>query len=190
VAAQDGQGIAMKVTPTPLPQVLIIEPKIFGDQRGFFLESFNERVFNEATGMDIHFVQDNHSRSTKGVLRGLHYQIKQPQGKLVRVVRGSVFDVAVDLRRSSAHFGRWFGVELSEENNRQLWVPPGFAHGFLVTSDTADFLYKTTDYYAPEFERCVAWNDPMIGVQWPLDTEPQLSVKDKAGAFLADALVF
>ena len=178
----------MKVTATSLPEVLIIEPKVFGDQRGFFFESFNQKAFNDATGLDAKFVQDNHSRSTKGVLRGLHYQIQQPQGKLVRVVRGAVFDVAVDIRKSSPNFGAWVGVELSEENHRQLWVPPGFAHGFLVTSDTADFLYKTTDYYAPEFERCVAWNDPEIGVEWPLaGIEPQLSVKDQAGVLLADS---
>ncbi len=175
----------MKVSPSSLPEVLIIEPKVYGDSRGFFFESFNQRAFNEATGLDAKFVQDNHSRSTKGVLRGLHYQIQQPQGKLVRVVRGSVFDVAVDIRKSSSNFGRWVGVELTEENHRQLWVPPGFAHGFLVTSDTADFLYKTTDYYAPEFERSVAWNDPAIGVEWPLDgVAPQLSAKDKAGVSL------
>ena len=178
----------MKVSPSALPEVLIIEPKVFGDSRGFFFESFNQRAFNEATGLDAKFVQDNHSRSTKGVLRGLHYQIQQPQGKLVRVVRGSVFDVAVDIRKSSPNFGRWVGVELTEENHRQLWVPPGFAHGFLVTSDTADFLYKTTDYYAPEFERSVAWNDPAIGVEWPLDgVAPQLSAKDKAGVSLENA---
>jgi dTDP-4-dehydrorhamnose 3,5-epimerase len=175
----------MKVTPTALPEVLIIEPKVFGDQRGFFFESFNQKAFNDATGLDAQFVQDNHSRSTKGVLRGLHYQIQQPQGKLVRVVRGSVFDVAVDIRKSSAHFGRWVGVELTEESHRQLWVPAGFAHGFLVTSDTADFLYKTTDYYAPEFERCLAWNDPGVGVEWPLaGVVPQLSGKDQAGSSL------
>ena len=180
----------MKVTPTALPEVLIIEPKVFGDQRGFFFESFNQKAFNDATGLYAKFVQDNHSRSTKGVLRGLHYQIQQPQGKLVRVVRGSVFDVAVDIRKSSAHFGRWVGVELSEENHRQLWVPPGFAHGFLVTSDTADFLYKTTDYYAPEFERCLAWNDPGVGVEWPLaGNAPQLSGKDQAGGLLENAHV-
>ncbi len=178
----------MKASPTVLPEVLVIEPKVFGDSRGFFFESFNQRVFNEATGLDAKFVQDNHSRSAKGVLRGLHYQVRQPQGKLVRVVRGSVFDVAVDIRKSSPNFGRWVGVELTEENHRQLWVPPGFAHGFLVTSDTADFLYKTTDYYAPEFERCVAWNDPAIGVEWPLGgMAPQLSAKDKAGVSLANA---
>ena len=176
----------MKASPTVLPEVLIIEPKVVGDSRGFFFESFNQRVFNEATGLDVAFVQDNHSRSAKGVLRGLHYQVQQPQGKLVRVVRGSVFDVAVDIRKSSPNFGRWVGVELTEENHRQLWVPPGFAHGFLVTSDTADFLYKTTDYYAPEFERCLAWDDPAIGVEWPLaDTRPQLSAKDRAGVLLS-----
>jgi dTDP-4-dehydrorhamnose 3,5-epimerase len=178
----------MKISSTVLPEVLIIEPKVFGDSRGFFFESFNQRAFNEATGLDAEFVQDNHSRSAKGVLRGLHYQVQQPQGKLVRVVRGSVFDVAVDIRKSSPYFGRWVGVELTEENHRQLWVPPGFAHGFLVTSDTADFLYKTTDYYAPEFERCVAWNDPAIGIEWPLGgMTPQLSAKDKAGVSLANA---
>ena len=181
----------MKVTATALPEVLIIEPKVFGDRRGFFFESFNQRAFNDATGLDTQFVQDNHSRSVKGVLRGLHYQIQQPQGKLVRVVRGSVFDVAVDIRKSSANFGRWVGVTLSDENHRQLWVPAGFAHGFLVTSDTAEFLYKTTDYYAPEFERCIAWNDPSIGVEWPLAGDlPQLSGKDQAGASLAGAQVF
>ena len=180
----------MNVTPTALPEVLIIEPKVFGDQRGFFFESFNQKAFNNATGLEAKFVQDNHSRSTKGVLRGLHYQIQQPQGKLVRVVRGAVFDVAVDIRNSSPNFGRWVGVELSEENHRQLWVPPGFAHGFLVTSDTADFLYKTTDYYAPEFERCLAWDDPGVGVEWPLaGNAPQLSGKDQAGGLLANAQV-
>ncbi len=181
----------MKVTATALPEVLIIEPKVFGDVRGFFFESFNQRAFNEATGLQVSFVQDNHSRSGKGVLRGLHYQIQQPQGKLVRVVRGSVFDVAVDIRKSSPNFGRWVGIELTDENNRQLWVPPGFAHGFLVTSESADFLYKTTDYYAPQFERCIVWNDPEIGVAWPLKgTVPQLSTKDRAGVVLARAQVF
>lgn len=181
----------MKVTPTALPEVLIIEPKVFGDSRGFFYESFNQVAFNKATGLNVNFVQDNHSRSAKGVLRGLHYQIQQPQGKLVRVVRGAVFDVAVDLRRSSPNFGRWVGVELSDENNKQLWMPVGFAHGFLVTSDSADFLYKTTDYYAPEFERGIAWNDPSIGVLWPLEgLALQLSNKDRVGASLANAQVF
>ena len=180
----------MQVTATDLPEVMIIEPKVFGDARGFFLESFNAKAFAEATGVDLPFVQDNHSRSAQGVLRGLHYQIKQAQGKLVRVVRGSVFDVAVDVRRSSPNFGHWVGVELTEDNNRQLWVPPGFAHGFLVLSASADFLYKTTDYYAPEHERSVLWNDPAIGIDWPLLGEPLLSGKDKAGVLLKDAEVF
>ncbi len=180
----------MKVTPTEIDEVKIIEPEVFGDARGFFLESFNARRFAEATGVDLPFVQDNHSRSARGVLRGLHYQIRQPQGKLVRVVRGMVFDVAVDVRRSSDSFGAWVGVELSEDNNRQLWVPPGFAHGFLVCSESADFLYKTTDYYAPQDERCVLWNDPAIGIAWPLDGAPRLSVKDQAGVLLKDAEVF
>ncbi|MDF3822169.1 dTDP-4-dehydrorhamnose 3,5-epimerase [Leptospira sp. 96542] len=180
----------MKVIPTALPEVLILEPKVFGDARGFFFESFNQKVFNDATGTDHQFVQDNHSRSAKGVLRGLHYQIQQPQGKLVRVVRGSVFDVAVDLRRNSPRFGRWVGLELSAENQRQLWVPPGFGHGFLVVSESAEFLYKTTDYYAPEHERCVIWNDPTLGIAWPLELledQPQLSEKDSRGAALAQA---
>ncbi len=180
----------MKVIPTDLPEVLILEPRVFGDARGFFFESFNQRVFNEATGTDYHFVQDNHSRSAKGVLRGLHYQIRQPQGKLVRVVAGSVYDVAVDLRKSSPNFGKWVGVELSEKNQRQLWVPPGFGHGFMVTSESADFLYKTTDYYAPEYERCVIWNDARIGIRWPGDVTPLLSEKDRAGAPLGGAEVF
>lgn len=180
----------MKVTPTTLPGLLILEPKVFGDSRGFFMESFNARTFRELTGLDVDFVQDNHSRSGKGVLRGLHYQIQQAQGKLVRVVRGSVFDVAVDLRRSSPTFGKWEGVELSEENQRQLWIPPGFAHGFLVTSDSADFLYKTTDYYAPEHERSLLWNDPAVGVAWPLEGEPLLSAKDVAGKGLAECETF
>lgn len=180
----------MQVIPTLLPEVLIIEPKVFGDARGFFFESFNERAFHQATGLAVNFVQDNHSRSAQWVLRGLHFQLKQPQGKLVRVVRGSVFDVAVDLRRSSPTFGRWVGVELSESNHRQLWVPPGFGHGFLVTSESADFLYKTTDYYAPEHERCVAWNDPAIGIEWPLAAPPVLSGKDQQGQLLARAEVY
>jgi dTDP-4-dehydrorhamnose 3,5-epimerase len=172
----------MKTTPTAIPGVLIIEPKVFGDARGFFFESFNQKAFNDATGTDHQFVQDNHSRSAKGVLRGLHYQLNQPQGKLVRVVRGAVFDVAVDIRPDSPAFGRWVGVELTEDNHKQLWLPPGLAHGFLVLSDTADFLYKTTDYYAPEFERCLAWDDPAVGVEWPLEgLEPKLSAKDLAG---------
>ena len=181
----------MKVTQTALPEVLIVEPIVLGDTRGFFFESFNLRAFNHATGLDVNFVQDNHSRSGKGVLRGLHYQIEQTQGKLVRVVRGSVFDVAVDIRRPSPNYGKWVGVELTEENNRQLWVPPGFAHGFLVTSDSADFLYKTTDYYAKEFERSIAWNDATIGVEWPLaGSVPKLSSKDLEGVPLAQAVVF
>ena len=180
----------MKVSPSALPEVLIIEPKVYGDSRGFFFESFNQRAFNEATGLDAKFVQDNHSRSAKGVLRGLHYQIQQPQGKLVRAVRGSVFDVAVDIRKSSPNFGKWVGVELSEQNQRQLWVPPGFAHGFIVTSDSADFLYKTTAYYAPQFERCIAWDDAAIGIEWPARLAPQLSAKDSTGLLLAAAQVF
>jgi dTDP-4-dehydrorhamnose 3,5-epimerase len=180
----------MKVIATPLQGVLLLEPKVFGDARGFFMESFNARAFREVTGLDVSFVQDNHWRSAGGVLRGLHYQIHQAQGKLVRVVRGSVFDVAVDLRRSSETFGKWYGCELSEENNRQLWLPPGFGHGFLVTSESADFLYKTTDYYAPEHERSLAWDDPAVGVEWPLDGPPQLSAKDRAGKPLAECEVF
>ena len=180
----------MKVVPTALPDVLIIEPQVFGDERGFFFESFNERKFRELTGVTLPFVQDNHSKSAKGVLRGLHYQVQQAQGKLVRVVSGAVYDVAVDLRRSSPHFGKWVGVELSGENKRQLWVPPGFGHGFVVTTDSAEFLYKTTYYYAPEYERAILWNDPALGIDWPLEGEPQLSGKDKAGKLLADAEVF
>jgi dTDP-4-dehydrorhamnose 3,5-epimerase len=184
----------MNVTRTAIPDVLIFEPKVFGDARGFFFESFNERAFRDLAGLDLRFVQDNHSRSAKGVLRGLHYQLQQPQGKLVRVVRGAVFDVAVDIRRSSPTFGKWVGTELSEENHRQLWVPPGFAHGFLVLSDSADFLYKTTDYYAPQHERCIAWNDAGIGVAWPLAqagvAQPALSAKDQAGKSLATADLF
>ncbi|QDL39145.1 dTDP-4-dehydrorhamnose 3,5-epimerase [Rhodoferax sediminis] len=180
----------MNIIPTAIPDVLIIEPKVFGDARGFFFESFNQQAFNQATGLDVHFVQDNHSRSAKGVLRGLHYQIQQPQGKLVRVVRGAVFDVAVDIRKGSPTFGKWLGVELTEDNHRQMWVPPGFAHGFVVLSDSADFLYKTTDYYAPQHERCIAWNDPNIGIQWPVVTEPSLSAKDQQGRALHDAEAF
>ncbi len=172
----------MKVTPTSVADVLIIEPKVFGDERGFFFESFNQRAFNAATGTDLSFVQDNHSRSAKGVLRGLHFQVDQPQGKLVRVVRGSVFDVAVDIRPQSPTFGKWFGLELNEHNNLQLWVPPGLAHGFLVLSDSADFLYKTTDYYAPAQERCIAWDDPTLAIGWPLSgSAPTQSAKDAAG---------
>lgn len=180
----------MKSTRLAIPDVVLIEPKVFGDARGFFFESFNQKAFDEATGTRHDFVQDNHSRSRKGVLRGLHYQIEQPQGKLVRVVRGSVFDVAVDIRKSSPTFGQWVGAELTEENQHQLWVPPGFAHGFVVLSDTADFLYKTTDYYAPEHERCIAWNDPDIGVDWHFDGEPSLSAKDAQGVAFKAAQVF
>jgi dTDP-4-dehydrorhamnose 3,5-epimerase len=180
----------MNVVKTAIPGLLIVEPKVFGDSRGFFMESYNGKAFQDATGLDVNFVQDNHSRSGKGVLRGLHYQIEQAQGKLVRVVRGSVFDVAVDLRKASPTFGKWVGVELSEENHRQFWIPPGFAHGFLVTSESADFLYKTTDYYAPQFERSLAWNDPTVGVVWPLEGEPLLSAKDVAGKGLAECETF
>lgn len=180
----------MNVIKTELPDVLILEPRVFGDARGFFYESFNARAFAEATGRHVTFVQDNHSRSAKNVLRGLHYQIKQPQGKLVRVAAGEVFDVAVDLRKSSPTFGKWTGALLSAENKRMLWVPEGFAHGFLVLSDSADFLYKTTDYYAPAHERCVAWDDAEIGIQWPLSGPPTLAAKDAAGKNLGDAEVF
>lgn len=180
----------MRMIPTAIPDVLIIEPRVFGDTRGFFLESFNQRSFNEATGLDEQFVQDNHSRSAKGVLRGLHYQIEHPQGKLVRVVQGCVFDVAVDLRASSPTFGEWVGVELSAENFRQLWVPAGFAHGFVVLSESADFLYKTTDYYYPEHERCIVWDDRVLAIDWPLVTEPVVSVKDKLGLAFESAEKF
>lgn len=172
----------MQIVEKALNGVVLLEPKVFGDERGFFMETFNERVFRELTGVTLDFVQDNHSRSARNVLRGLHYQIQQPQGKLVRVVSGSVFDVAVDMRRSSPTYGQWFGAALTAQNKRQMWVPPGFAHGFVVTSDTADFLYKTTDYWAPEFERSLAWNDPTVGVAWPVEGEPLLSAKDKSGA--------
>lgn len=182
----------MNAIPTGIPGVVILEPKVFGDDRGFFFESFNLEVFNRTLGLDVAFVQDNHSRSAQGVLRGLHYQIGQPQGKLVRVVRGAVFDVAVDVRRSSPTFGRWVGFDLSEENHRQLWIPPGFAHGFYVLSGSADFLYKTTDYYAPALERGIAWNDPEIGIAWPTRGQgrPLVSVKDGKAPRLADAQVF
>ena len=180
----------MKVTPTAIPDVLLIEPKVFGDDRGFFFESFNERSFTELTGLAPKFVQDNHSKSAKNVLRGLHYQIRQPQGKLVRVVAGEVFDVAVDMRKSSPTFGKWVGEILSAENKKQLWLPEGFAHGFLVLSESAEFLYKTTDYYAPEHERCLAWNDPSLGIDWPLTGEPLLSGKDKLGKSLSDVETF
>ncbi len=172
----------MEVIPTRIPDVLILEPRVHGDARGFFLESFNAHTFHGMTGIDATFVQDNHSRSSRGVLRGLHYQIRHPQGKLVRVSHGSVFDVVVDLRRGSSTFGQWVGAELSGENFRQLWIPPGFAHGFLVLSDNADVLYKTTDYYAPEYERSLLWNDPVLAIEWPLaGLQPTLSVKDRDG---------
>lgn len=181
----------MTVTRTALPEVLIIEPKVFGDERGFFFESFNAKAFNEAVGREVTFVQDNHSRSARGVLRGLHYQIDHTQGKLVRVVSGSVFDVAVDLRRSSPDFGKWVGIELDATSHRQLWVPEGFGHGFVVTSDTADFLYKTTDYWAPKSERCIVWNDATLGIDWPIgDTAPVVSAKDAQGSAFVDAEVF
>ena len=180
----------MKVIRTALPDVLILEPKVYGDERGFFFESYNEKVLAEVAGVTAHFVQDNHSRSAKNVLRGLHYQIKQPQGKLVRVIAGEVFDVAVDLRKNSSTFGKWAGFNLSAENKRMAWIPPGFAHGFLVLSDAAEFLYKTTDYWAPEHERCIAWNDPDLGIQWPLSGEVQLSGKDRQGAAFSAAEVF
>lgn len=182
--------MATQVTSTAFPEVKIIEPQVFGDARGFFYESFNARKFAETVQDGVEFVQDNHSRSVKGVLRGLHYQIQHPQGKLVRVVEGEVFDVVVDIRRSSPNFGKWEGVCLSAANKRQLWVPPGFAHGFCVTSDSAEFLYKTTDYWYPEFERSLLWNDPALGIEWPLDAEPQLAAKDAAGRSLAEAEVF
>ena len=175
----------MKVTPTAIPEMLVIEPRVFGDDRGFFFESFNRQAFREATGLDVDFVQDNHSKSAKNVLRGLHYQLPpKAQGKLVRVVQGEVFDVAVDLRKGSKSFGQWVGETLSAENKKQLWIPPGFAHGFLTLSDTAEFLYKTTDYYAPEYERCIRWNDSGIGIAWPLVAMPSLSARDaSAGEF-------
>lgn len=181
----------MKVIETALPEVLILEPQVFGDERGFFFESFNARCFAEATGLQRDFVQDNHSRSARGVLRGLHYQLQQAQGKLVRVSAGEVYDVAVDVRRSSANFGKWVGVHLSAENKRQLWVPEGFAHGFLVLSDYAEFLYKTTDYYAPAHERCIYWDDAQLAIDWPLDgLTPQLSLKDQQGVSLSEAETF
>ena len=181
----------MLVTATAIPDVLILEPKVFGDERGFFFESYNRRAFREATGRDADFVQDNHSRSARRVLRGMHYQIRQPQGKLVRVTAGEVFDAVVDLRKSSPTFGKWVGVTLSAANRRMLWVPEGFAHGFLVTSETAEFLYKTTDYYAPEHERSLLWNDPTVGIDWPLaGAQPLLKPKDAAGSPLAEATAF
>jgi dTDP-4-dehydrorhamnose 3,5-epimerase len=189
----------MQIIPTAIPDVLLFEPKVFGDARGFFYESFNQRVFFEAlpatarsdqAGKPLQFVQDNHSKSARHVLRGLHYQIRQPQGKLVRVIAGEVFDVAVDIRADSATFGQSVGMLLSSENRRQAWIPPGFAHGFVVLSETAEFLYKTTDYWAPEYERCIAWNDPAIGIDWPMDAVPLLSAKDQLGLALADAEIF
>ena len=180
----------MKVTPTSIPEVLVFEPTVFGDDRGFFYESYNAREFSQMTGLSVNFVQDNHSRSARNVLRGLHYQIRQPQGKLMRVISGAIFDVVVDIRASSPFFGRWIGVELSAENRRQLWVPPGFAHGFVVTSEAAECLYKTTDYWSPEHERSILWNDPALAIEWPLAGEPMLSGKDSHGKLLADAEVF
>lgn len=180
----------MQATPTAIPDVVILEPKVFGDERGFFFESFNARAFKEATGLEREFVQDNHSKSARNVLRGLHYQIQQAQGKLVRVVEGEVFDVAVDIRRASPTFGQWVGVHLSGENKKQLWVPEGFAHGFVVLSETAEFLYKTTDYYSPSFERSILWNDPDLDIQWPISGEPQLSAKDGAASRFRDAETF
>ncbi len=180
----------MKIIPTRIPDVLIVEPQVFGDERGFFLESYNQQRWTELTGLQTTFVQDNHSRSEKGVLRGLHYQTQQTQGKLVRVVQGEVFDVAVDLRKLSATFGQWVGCHLSAENKRQFWVPQGFAHGFLVISESAEFLYKTTDYYAPEFEQCIRWDDADLAIEWPLDGKPVLSGKDAAGIAFKDAVCF
>nr|WP_288498734.1 dTDP-4-dehydrorhamnose 3,5-epimerase [uncultured Pseudomonas sp.] len=180
----------MHIIQTAIPEVLILEPKVFGDERGFFFESFNARAFSEATGLNPNFVQDNHSRSQQGVLRGLHYQVEQTQGKLVRVTAGEVYDVAVDLRRQSPTFGQWVGAHLSAENKRQLWVPEGFAHGFLVLSEFAEFLYKTTDYYAPAHERCIRWDDPKLAIAWPLQGEPKLSAKDQQGLSFDEADVF
>jgi dTDP-4-dehydrorhamnose 3,5-epimerase len=180
----------MKATRCAIPDLMLLEPRVFGDERGFFFESFNQRKFAELTGSHTPFVQDNHSRSSQGVLRGLHYQIRQPQGKLVRVVAGEVFDVAVDLRRASSTFGQSVGVRLSAENHRQFWIPPGFAHGFVVLSQSADFLYKTTDFWAPEHERCLAWNDPQLAIDWPIQESPQVSAKDQQGCALAQAEVF
>jgi dTDP-4-dehydrorhamnose 3,5-epimerase len=179
--------VPFTVIPTALPEVLILEPRVFGDDRGFFYESFNGRDFARITGLDVQFVQDNHSRSARNVLRGLHYQIQHPQGKLVRVTVGAVFDVAVDMRRGSPNFGKWAGVELSADNKRQLWVPPGFAHGFVVLSESAEFLYKTTDYWYPEFERSLRWNDPQVNIAWPLSEAPQLAKKDAEGSPFASA---
>ncbi|MNM45775.1 dTDP-4-dehydrorhamnose 3,5-epimerase [compost metagenome] len=180
----------MNIIATAIPDVLIIEPKVFADERGFFLESFNARNFAQMTGVDVAFVQDNHSRSEKGVLRGLHYQVENTQGKLVRVVHGEIRDIAVDLRKSSPTFGQWVAVNLSADNHRQLWIPPGFAHGFAVISDSAEFLYKTTDYYNPGADRCIRWDDPQLDIDWRLETPPVLSEKDKVGVSLAEAELF
>jgi len=180
----------MRTIATAIPDLKILEPKVYGDARGFFMESYNRQAFKEATGEEVDFVQDNHTRSTKNVLRGLHYQIKQAQGKLVRVVAGLVYDVAVDLRKDSETFGQWAGVELSSDNQRQVWVPPGFAHGFLVLSETADFLYKTTEYYAPEQERCIRWNDPTLNINWPVEGVAKLSEKDRQGVSFKEAEVY
>lgn len=179
-----------QVIETALSSVLVLEPTVYGDERGFFFESFNQRDFRQATGLEVQFVQDNHSKSSRGVLRGLHYQIEHPQGKLVRVTQGRVFDVCVDLRRRSPHFGKWFGFELSAENKRQIWIPPGFAHGFLVMSDMAEFLYKTTEYWYPEHERTLRWNDPRVGIDWPLSGAPLLAAKDLEGKLLEQADLF
>lgn len=180
----------MKISPTSIPDVVVIEPTVFGDDRGFFFESFNATQFRQAIGTEFTFVQDNHSRSKRNVLRGLHYQIKQAQGKLMRVIAGEVFDVAVDIRKNAPTFGQWVGEILSAENKKQFWVPPGFAHGFLVLSETADFVYKTTDYYAPEHERCIAWNDPILNISWPIKGAPELSKKDREGLLFQNAEVF
>lgn len=182
--------MSFKVVPTALPEVLILEPQVFGDSRGFFYESFNSREFERATGLKCNFVQDNHSLSTKNVLRGLHYQVQRSQGKLVRVVAGEVFDVAVDMRRKSPNFGKWVGVSLSSENKQQLWIPEGFAHGFVVTSETAEFVYKVTDYWSPEHERSLIWNDSHVGIEWPIDGRPILAAKDAAGKKLVEADLF
>ena len=180
----------MNIIRTAIPEVLIFEPRVFADDRGFFLESWNQRKSREAFGFDVNFVQDNRSRSNRDVLRGMHYQIEQPQGKLVSVIRGSIFDVAVDMRKSSPNFGKWVSAELSEDNQRQIWVPVGFAHGFLVLSESADVIYKTTDYYAPEHERCLLWNDPEVAIDWPLEREPVMSGKDKLGQRLSEIQAF
>jgi len=180
----------MEVIETTISDVKLLKPKVFSDERGFFMESYNQKTLKDLCGLDVDFVQDNHSRSTKNVLRGLHYQMEQAQGKLVRVVSGEVFDVAVDLRQSSATFGQWAGTVLSGQNHHQFYVPPGFAHGFVVLSETADFLYKTTDYYAPQHEKCISWDDPEIGIEWPIDGEPSLSEKDKAGVSFQQAVYY